>query len=119
MKQLPHDHQEGGNPVFKHMPNETQFQTAAGILKILGDPNRIRIFWILCHCETCVMNLSAIVEMSSPAVSHHLKKLKSANLVTTRREGKEVYYTAADTPESALLHRTIEGMIAVACPNEE
>ena len=43
-----------------------------------------------------MINISAMVEMSSPAVSHHLKLLKSANLITSRREGKEVYYSLDD-----------------------
>ena len=42
-------------------------------------------FWLLCHCEECVINIVALVEMSSPAVSHHLKQLRSGGLITSRR----------------------------------
>ncbi len=114
--QLPHKHE--GNPFcdISHIPDAEQFRTAADILKLLGDASRIRIFWILCHCETCVINLSAMVEMSSPAVSHHLRQLKAAGLVTSRREGKEMYYTAAKNPEADLLHHTIEQMLRISCP---
>lgn len=73
------------------MPSVENFQTVADIFKQLGDGSRIRIFWLLCHCEECVINLSAMVNMSSPAVSHHLKQLKAAGLIVSRREGKEVY----------------------------
>ncbi|MCD8082032.1 MAG: metalloregulator ArsR/SmtB family transcription factor [Clostridiales bacterium] len=113
---LPHDH----NEIFCHgisdMPDAEQFQAAADILKLLGDGSRIRIFWILCHCETCVTNLSAMVDMSSPAVSHHLRQLKAVGLVSARRDGKEMYYTAAKNPEADLLHHTIEQMIQISCP---
>ena len=56
--------------------------------------------------------------MSSPAVSHHLKQLKAAGLIVSRREGKEVYYRAADTPQVQLLHHMIEHLMELACPNE-
>ncbi|MFR3238658.1 MAG: ArsR/SmtB family transcription factor [Acutalibacter sp.] len=98
------------------MPSAGDFQTVADILKQLGDGSRIRIFWLLCHCEECVINLSAMVEMSSPAVSHHLKQLKAGGLIVSRREGKEVYYKAAETQRAQLLHRVIEELVEIACP---
>ncbi len=113
---LPHDHKERFLEKGSGMPDVKQFQTAADILKLLGDASRIRIFWILCHCETCVINLSAMVDMSSPAVSHHLRQLKAVGLVSTRRDGKEMYYTASKSEEADLLHHTIEQMIRISCP---
>ena len=56
------------------------------------------------------------MEMSSPAVSHHLKLLKQSGLITSRRSGKEVYYKAADTEQAQLLHRMIERILQIACP---
>ncbi len=117
-RKLPHDHGENPYSDISNIPDVQQFQTAADILKLLGDASRIRIFWILCHCEACVVNLSAMVDMSSPAVSHHLRQLKLAGLVSARRAGKEMYYTAADNPEAELLHHTIEQMIRISCPTE-
>ena len=93
------------------------FQTVADIFKQLGDGSRIRIFWLLCHCEECVINLSSMVEMSSPAVSHHLKQLKAGGLIVSRRDGKEVYYKAAETERAQLLHHMIEAMVEIACPS--
>ena len=101
------------------MPSVENFQTVADIFKQLGDGSRIRIFWLLCHCEECVINLSAMVDMSSPAVSHHLKQLKAAGLIVSRREGKEVYYRAADTAQARLLHQMIERVMEIACPEED
>lgn len=65
----------------------------------------------------CVINLSSIVGMSSPAVSHHLRQLKNSGLIVSRREGKEVYYRAADTEQAQLLHHMIEKMVEIACPD--
>lgn len=66
---LPHDHEQPIEQELEHMPSAENFQTVADIFKQLGDCSRIRIFWILCHCEECVINLSVMVDMSSPAVS--------------------------------------------------
>ena len=60
-----------------------------------------------------------MVEMSSPAVSHHLRQLKAAGLIVNRREGKEVYYTASSTPQAQSLHKMIEYMVEVTCPSEK
>ena len=113
---LPHDH--GQAMEREQVPSVENFQTVADIFKQLGDGSRIRIFWILCHCEECVINLSAMVEMSSPAVSHHLRQLKTGGLIVSRREGKEVYYRAAGTEQAQPLHRMIEHMVAIACPSD-
>ena len=104
---LPHDHGQSIEQELQNMPSTDNFQTVADIFKQLGDGSRIRIFWLLCHCEECVLNLSALVEMSSPAVSHHLRQLKAAGLIVSRRAGKEVYYKAADTARAQLLHHMI------------
>ena len=113
---LPHDHGQKMEQRPEEMPSTENFQTVADIFKQLGDGSRIRIFWLLCHYEECVTNLSALMEMSSPAVSHHLRQLKSSGLIVSRREGKEVYYRAADTEQAQLLHRMIEKMVEIACP---
>ena len=62
------------------------------------------------------MNIAAMMDMSSPAVSHHLRILRDSGLLTTRRDGKEVYYHAADTAQARLLHELIEQVMDVACP---
>lgn len=115
---LPHNHGQSIEQELEHMPSVENFQTVADIFKQLGDGSRIRIFWLLCHCEECVINLSAMVDMSSPAVSHHLRQLKSGGLITSRRVGKEVYYKAADTMQAQSLHHMIEKMVEITCPAE-
>ena len=112
---LPHDHGQTMEHLG-HMPDADKFCTAVELFKLLGDSSRIRIFWLLCHCEECVINLSAMVQMTSPAVSHHLKLLRAMGLVVSRRDGKEVYYKAANAELSHLLHHMIEKMVEVTCP---
>ena len=113
---LPHDHGQLSVQLREHMPRDEDFQIVAEICKQLCDRSRIRIFWLLCHCEECVINLASLMGMTSPAVSHHLRQLKSSGLIVSRREGKEVYYRAADTQTAQLLHQVIEKMVEIACP---
>lgn len=115
---LPHDHHHDSHieEALARVADIEDFNLTADVFKQLGDGSRLRIFWLLCHCEDCVLNISAMVGMSSPAVSHHLKQLKSSGLITSRRDGKEMYYKAADTKQSKLLHHMIEQLMDIICP---
>lgn len=118
---LPHNHGEATETAIlhKHISRVNSFQTVADIFKQLGDTTRIRIFWLLCHCEECVINISAMMQMSSPAISHHLRILKNSGLIVSRRIGKEVYYRASDTPQCRLLHQMTELVMQITCPEDE
>ena len=116
---LPHDHGNLPKGLRIRMPKGETFETVSEVLKLMSDSTRIQVFWLLCHCEECVINISALVGMSSPAVSHHLRLLKDNGLITSRREGKEVYYTAVDSKEAQLLHVFIEQIMEVACPADK
>ena len=117
---LPHDHHHGKHheDALSRLATIDDFNLTAEVFKMLGDGSRLRIFWLLCHCEDCVINISAMVNMSSPAVSHHLKQLKVGGLITSRRDGKEMFYKAADTERSRLLHCMIERLMGIVCPED-
>ena len=66
------------------------------IFKAMADETRTRILHLLSQQELCVCDLALIMEMSLPAVSHHLRLLKIMRLVAYRREGKQVYYRLDD-----------------------
>ncbi len=117
-KCLPHSHSDNETWLMENMPDIQTVTTVAEAMKQLGDPSRLRIFWLLCHCEECVINIAAATEMSSPAVSHHLRLLKSAGLIVSNRNGKEMYYKAADTEIAEKLHHTIEEIAMISCPEK-
>lgn len=66
------------------------------LFKALGDETRTRILYLLSLQELCVCDIAEILEMSLPAVSHHLRLLKALRIVKYRREGKQVYYSLDD-----------------------
>lgn len=117
---IPHSHgkMENVQDVQRTLQHREPFDRAAELFHSLGDPSRICIFWILCHREECVVNLSALMGMTSPAISHHLRCLKAMGLITAQRMGKEVHYRAADTEASRLLHLMAEQVMEVSCPRQ-
>ena len=104
---LPHRHNQSMSQLMSHLPNIEEFQTTADI------------FWILCHCEECVINIASMMEMSSPAVAHHLRLLRSSGLIESRRDGKETYYRAVDSKKTQTLHHMIEKIMDISCINKD
>lgn len=114
---LPHQHGEKNiSGIRDKLEQPTRFTEFSNIFKQLSDPTRLQIFWVLCHHEECVINIAALLDMSSPAVSHHLRSLHDYGLISSRRDGREVYYKAADKEECELLHQTVERMMEITCP---
>ena len=66
---------------------------AIRVFKALGDEKRLRILSLLRQGERCACVLLEDLNLSQPTLSHHMKILCDANLVTGRREGKWVYYS--------------------------
>lgn len=112
---LPHNHDENTLRLLSNKPAPDVFTTVSATFGLISDSTRLEILWLLCHSEECVMNIAAAVEMSSPAVSHHLRILKNSGLLKTRRTGKEVYYTLADTEEANLVHRIVDSIFEINC----
>jgi ArsR family transcriptional regulator len=60
--------------------------------KALADDTRQQILGMLKDGEMCVSDIVAAFNMSQPTISHHLSILKQFGLVTSRKEGKQVFY---------------------------
>lgn len=113
---MPHDHGQNIENVLANMPEPSHFLEASTTFGQLSDGSRLRILWLLCHCEECVSNIAAVVSMSDAAVSHHLKTLKLNGLITSRRDGKEVYYKLSDNKRAKLVHQMIDDYFELNCP---
>lgn len=84
-------------PLTRKALSADQAETAAVTFKALGDPVRLRIFSMIASSpggELCVCDVLD-VGVSQPTVSHHLRKLREAGLVTSRKDGTWVHYRVA------------------------
>ena len=113
---LPHHHDPVTIDLMTHIPGDKEIENVSEAMKQLGDKSRLKIFWLLCHTEECVIDIAEAVGMSSPAVSHHLRLLKSAGLITSHREGKDMLYKASNSCLAEELHHMIEKVALIACP---
>lgn len=69
---------------------------ASDFLKAISHENRLMLLCILAEKERSVGELEQILSLRQPIVSQQLARLRYDNLVTTRRDGKTVYYSIAD-----------------------
>ena len=115
---LPHDHGQNIEQILERMPEEARIQEASAIFQQLCDGSRLRIFWLLCHCEECGTNIASAVNMSTATVSHHLRTLKLHGLISSRRAGKEVYYTLSKTKLARLTHQMLDDVFEMTCQGD-
>ena len=66
------------------------------LLHVASDFTRLKIVYSIMNGEKCVSDIVRVVGAEQSLVSHQLKVLKNANLVTTRKEGSRVFYSLAD-----------------------
>ena len=90
------------------MPDENILYNAAELLKVFGDPTRIRILYVLGQSEMCVCDISTLVGASQSAISHQLKLLRQADLIKPRRVGKTVFYSLADEHVRTIINNGME-----------
>ncbi|MET9220579.1 ArsR/SmtB family transcription factor [Streptomyces sp. NPDC088197] len=84
-------------PLSERALTAEEAERTAAMFKALGDPVRLRLFSLIASHdggEACVCDISD-VGVSQPTVSHHLKKLREAGLLTSERRGTWVYYKVA------------------------
>ena len=78
------------------LSEDSMIRKTAELFKAVSDPTRLKIINALILSEMCVCDIAALMSMTQPAVSHHLKILRQMQLVKYRREGKIVYYELDD-----------------------
>jgi len=96
-------HEDAVAKVKTVMPAPESVFDLADFFKTLGDSTRIGILSALKQSELCVCDIAAVLNMTHSAVSHQLRLLKQARLVSYRKDGKIVYYSLADSHIDELL----------------
>ncbi len=83
--------------------NEDELMDLADLFKMFADSTRIKILVDLSQGEKNVSEICEDLEMNQSAVSHQLKILKNAKLLTARRDGKSMIYGLADDHVSTII----------------
>jgi ArsR family transcriptional regulator, arsenate/arsenite/antimonite-responsive transcriptional repressor len=87
------------SPVTRGVLEPAQAERLAQIFKALGDPTRVRLVSLIAAhegAEACVCDLTEPVGLSQPTVSHHLKQLVDAGLLTREQRGRWSFYKVVD-----------------------
>jgi DNA-binding transcriptional ArsR family regulator len=74
-----------------------------GLLKVLANPDRLLLLCQMTQDEYCVSDLEALTGIRQPTLSQQLTVLREEQLVSTRREGKQIFYTIASKKAMAVL----------------
>lgn len=90
------------------LQSRQMFFLLAETFQALGDSSRIQIIWALKHGELAVGSLAELLDMSQPAVSHHLRTLRNLKLVKVRKSGRTAHYSLDDEHIERLLSEGIE-----------
>ena len=83
-------------------------EQASRLLKALSNQDRLMILCILASREKCVSELEDILGIRQPTLSQQLARLRADDLVTTRREGKVVYYSLASSEAGQVIRLLYE-----------
>jgi ArsR family transcriptional regulator len=87
---------------------------ASGLLKALSNPDRLLLLCQLVEGEHSVGALEAATGIGQPTLSQQLTVLRNGDLVATRREGKQIFYSIASAEAMAVL----QVLYRIYCPKE-
>lgn len=81
--------------VRKYMPSYGALEQMSAVFTALADTGRLKIVSALSVSEMCVSDLSAVLGVNQTTLSHQLRFLRSAEIVTCKKQGKIVFYSIA------------------------
>ncbi|HEY1999635.1 metalloregulator ArsR/SmtB family transcription factor [Paraburkholderia sp.] len=88
--------------------NDERVVPLADLFRLLGDPTRLRIVLACVDERRAVGAIAESLGLSPSLVSHHLRLLRAARIVRAERQGKQVFYVAADRHISGMLTDMLE-----------
>ena len=99
----------GGN--LMQASNALDIEATAQVLKLFGDKTRLAIAKILSEQECCVCELVGLFDMSQPAVSQHIRKLKDYGIVKEKRKSQWIFYSLnASSPFYGFIGTILESL---------
>lgn len=78
--------------IENYLPENSVLSDICALFSVFSDVTRVKMLSALSISEMCVTDLSAVLQLNQTTVSHQLKLLRDADMVTYRRDGKIIYY---------------------------
>lgn len=98
------------NCIFSIENREESFENISKLLSITGNKVRLKILFLLNQeDELCPCDLADILKMSVPAISQHIRKIKDAGIISSRRNGQTLYYSL-NRDETELFNNIFESI---------
>lgn len=86
----------------------SQVSTVTGCLKVLANPDRLKILCVLVDGELNVQQIEDCTDIHQPSLSQQLTVLRNNHMVKTRRDGKQIFYSVADEKVLKLMQTLYE-----------
>ena len=103
-----HSHKEQVENIKNETPDIDELYDLADLFKVFSDSTRIRILYTMYNEPICVCGIAEALDMNQSAISHQLKTLRQAKLITGRREGKQIFYSLSDSHVKTILAQGLE-----------
>lgn len=84
-------------------PSDNMLAKIADILRLMGEPNRLKLLLACLDKPQSVSSLAEQLQLSVPLVSQHLRLLRSARLLRAKRDGRHIFYEIDDAHVRCIL----------------
>lgn len=82
----------------------SDFNKLSKIVGLIGNEVRLQLIWLINEDKFCVCDLADILQMSVPAISQHLRKLKDVDVIESSREKQTIYYHITEENKAIVNH---------------
>jgi len=91
---------------YEHLlkDNASELNKLSSIISLIGNDVRLKLVWLISQEPFCVCDLADILQMSVPAISQHLRKLKDIGIVETTRDKQTIYYSITTQNQNIVNH---------------
>jgi ArsR family transcriptional regulator, lead/cadmium/zinc/bismuth-responsive transcriptional repressor len=84
--------------------NASEYNQLSRIVSLISNEVRLKLIWLINEEQFCVCDFADILQMSVPAISQHLRKLKDIGIVETTRDKQTIYYSITSQNQNIVNH---------------
>ncbi len=96
--------------IEKDLPGDRSLSRLADFFASLSDVTRLKILSVLSQSTLCVTDIAALTSLNQTTVSHQLRTLKGVGIVTSKRQGKVMFYSLADRGFSNIMELAVSAV---------